>query len=181
MVKRHWLLLTLIALACVAVFYGMWTHDRYSGLLSEDQDRRSRAMEQFLSDMHKSFGKGDLPQVDMYRCVIRDNRPDFSYATMFSMAASLPPDPELVADLTAPRFEITSNGIKITPKDVLVKNLGRSPDKGDAVVMAWSEGHIPTSAVEEAGRPDQYTTGYGRSNGMKVNLGPRRQHHVKGR
>jgi len=94
---------------------------------------------------------------------------------------ALPSDAELWADLTAPRFEITSNGIKITPKDVLVKNLGRSPDKGDAVVMAWCEGHIPTNAVEEAGRPDQYSSGYGRKSGMQVNLGPRRNNHVKGR
>ncbi len=48
---------------------------------------------------------------------------------------ALPDDPELVSDLTAPEFEITSNGIKITPKDKVVALLGRSPDKGDAVVM----------------------------------------------
>lgn len=49
---------------------------------------------------------------------------------------ALPPDTELLADLTAPRFEIVSQGIKITPKDKLIEELGRSPDKGDAVVMA---------------------------------------------
>ncbi len=48
---------------------------------------------------------------------------------------ALPDDPELVSDLTAPEFEITSAGIKITPKDRVVEILGRSPDKGDAVVM----------------------------------------------
>lgn len=53
---------------------------------------------------------------------------------------ALPDDPELVSDLTAPRFEITSRGIKITPKESVVEMLGRSPDKGDAVVMAWSAG-----------------------------------------
>ncbi len=56
-----------------------------------------------------------------------------------SMVA-LPDDPELVSDLTAPRFEITSSGVKITPKEQLIETLGRSPDKGDAVVMAWSVG-----------------------------------------
>lgn len=49
---------------------------------------------------------------------------------------ALPPDPELVSDLTAPQFEIGPRGIKITPKEKLVAELGRSPDKGDAVVMA---------------------------------------------
>ena len=53
---------------------------------------------------------------------------------------ALPHDPELLADLTTPRFEVTSSGIKITPKDKVVETLGRSPDKGDAVVMAWWDG-----------------------------------------
>lgn len=49
---------------------------------------------------------------------------------------SLPPDPELLADLTAAVYSMTPRGIKITPKEELVEKLGRSPDKGDAVVMA---------------------------------------------
>lgn len=48
---------------------------------------------------------------------------------------ALPDDPELVSDLTALRFEIGPRGIKITPKDKIVEKLGRSPDRGDAVVM----------------------------------------------
>lgn len=53
---------------------------------------------------------------------------------------ALPDDPELVADLTAPTFEVTPRGVKVEPKDKLVARLGRSPDKGDAVVLAWSGG-----------------------------------------
>ena len=53
---------------------------------------------------------------------------------------ALPDDPELVSDLTADQYEITSRGIKITPKEDVVATLGRSPDKGDAVKMAWSIG-----------------------------------------
>ncbi len=53
----------------------------------------------------------------------------------------LPDDNEMVTDLTAPDFTITPQGVKITPKEDLVKQLGRSPDKGDAVVMA--NGHGP--------------------------------------
>jgi hypothetical protein len=49
-------------------------------------------------------------------------------------------DPELVADLTAPTFKVGPQGIAIETKDALVKRLGRSPDRGDAVVMAWEEG-----------------------------------------
>lgn len=52
----------------------------------------------------------------------------------------LPVDPALVADLTSPTFEVTPNGIKLEPKENIVERLGRSTDRGDAVVMAWSDG-----------------------------------------
>ena len=55
-------------------------------------------------------------------------------------AIMLPDDPEMVADLTAPDFEVTARGIKITPKEKLTEDLGRSTDAGDATVMAWWEG-----------------------------------------
>ncbi len=55
---------------------------------------------------------------------------------------ALPPDPQLLADLTATRWKMASGGIQIEAKEDLKKpeRLGRSPDKGDAVIMAWSEG-----------------------------------------
>lgn len=53
---------------------------------------------------------------------------------------ALPNDKELLADLCAPQFNVEKLGIKITPKEQVVKRLGRSPDKGDAVVMAWFGG-----------------------------------------
>lgn len=52
----------------------------------------------------------------------------------------LPDDRELLADLTAPKYTVTPRGIQIEPKEKLVKRLGRSPDRGDAIVMAWSSG-----------------------------------------
>jgi len=52
----------------------------------------------------------------------------------------LPRDPELLADLTAPTFEIGGRGIQVESKEKVVARLGRSTDKGDAVVMAWSGG-----------------------------------------
>lgn len=52
----------------------------------------------------------------------------------------LPDDPELVADLVAPHFEVGPRGIKIEAKENVVERLGRSPDRGDAVVMAWWSG-----------------------------------------
>lgn len=53
---------------------------------------------------------------------------------------ALPDDRELLADLTAPIYEVGPRGIALESKEELVKRLGRSPDKGDAVVMAWFGG-----------------------------------------
>jgi hypothetical protein len=62
---------------------------------------------------------------------------------------ALPDDHQLVADLTAPTFEPTPNGIKIEAKDRVCDRLGRSTDCGDAVVMAWFEGERKTTAALE--------------------------------
>jgi hypothetical protein len=53
---------------------------------------------------------------------------------------ALPPDRELRADLTAPRFKMMVGGIQIESKDDVKKRLGRSTDCGDAAVLAfWSD------------------------------------------
>lgn len=52
----------------------------------------------------------------------------------------LPDDPILMADLCAPQLDMNFKGVKIESKDKLIKTLGRSPDRGDAVVMAWAYG-----------------------------------------
>lgn len=54
---------------------------------------------------------------------------------------ALPPDPELKADLASYRWELTSQGIKIEDKEEIKKRIGRSPDKGDTVVMLIHAGN----------------------------------------
>jgi hypothetical protein len=49
---------------------------------------------------------------------------------------ALPPDPELLADLTAPRWHLSGQGIRIESKDEIKARIGRSPDKGEAVMYA---------------------------------------------
>jgi hypothetical protein len=49
----------------------------------------------------------------------------------------LPPDPELLADLCAPRYALKPSGIQLEEKEDIKERIGRSPDKGDAVVLAW--------------------------------------------
>ena len=52
----------------------------------------------------------------------------------------LPEDTELIADLAAPRFEVGPRGIQVEPKAKVMARIGRSPGRGDAVVMAWAGG-----------------------------------------
>lgn len=59
---------------------------------------------------------------------------------------ALPPDQELLADLTAPIFSLNKSGILIESKDDIRKRLGRSTDKADAVIMAWAYGESSVSA-----------------------------------
>jgi len=51
---------------------------------------------------------------------------------------ALPPDNEIVADLSAPHWSLRTNGILIESKDDIKKRLGRSTDYGDAIVNAWA-------------------------------------------
>jgi hypothetical protein len=48
----------------------------------------------------------------------------------------LPPDPELVADLTAPRYEPRASGLYVEEKVKIKERIGRSPDVGDAACLA---------------------------------------------
>ena len=57
----------------------------------------------------------------------------------------LPPSKRLMSDLCTPRYRIKSHGtaqaaIELESKESVVDRLKRSPDEGDAVVMAWWSG-----------------------------------------
>lgn len=64
---------------------------------------------------------------------------------------ALPPDEQLAADLAAPTWKLTPRGIQIESKEELRKptRLGRSTDKGDAVVMAFQ---YPKDDIEAEAR-----------------------------
>lgn len=75
---------------------------------------------------------------------------------------ALPPDPELRADLAAPTWKLTQRGILLESKEELRKRLGRSPGKGDAVVMALSEGNkaVMRAKSRTSGRQPSVVRGY---------------------
>ena len=54
---------------------------------------------------------------------------------------ALPPDPQLRADLASYRWKLKSGGvIQIEMKEDIRKRIGRSPDDGDAVIIAMATG-----------------------------------------
>jgi hypothetical protein len=74
---------------------------------------------------------------------------------------ALPPDDELKGDLAAPRWSPGPRGIQIEAKEEIRARLGRSPGKGDAVVMALSEGERAVRQSATVGRRPQVLLGYG--------------------
>lgn len=65
----------------------------------------------------------------------------------------LPPGNTLLADLCAPKFSVKGQAtrrtgiIELESKESVVKRLKRSPDEGDAVVMAYSAGLFPHNMI----------------------------------
>lgn len=72
-------------------------------------------------------------------------------------------DKELEADLTAPTFETVSlkggMAIKLEDKKALVKRIGRSPDRGDAVVMSWWAGPKAATDLKQWEEQGKYRRG----------------------
>lgn len=76
---------------------------------------------------------------------------------------ALPPDPELLADLTSARWEMTTRGIKVESKEDIKARIGRSPDKGDSALMALSEGEKAAARAvsrSASNMPSQASTGH---------------------
>lgn len=88
---------------------------------------------------------------------------------------ALPDDPQLVADLTAPTFEPTPNGIRVESKEHVCERLGRSTDRGDACVMSWWGGARAMTHAQ-VWRADQRTGGHRKP---QINLGPRQAQQRK--
>lgn len=57
----------------------------------------------------------------------------------YGSIVALPPEPELLADLTAPRWGLQGKTIKVESREDIIKRLGRSPDYGSAIINAQIE------------------------------------------
>ena len=78
----------------------------------------------------------------------------------------LPNDAKLAAQLCSVRFQMTAQGIAAEDKISVVKRLGRSPDKADALIMSWYKGVTGGyqrrlyGASEPGGSPYKVVHGY---------------------
>ncbi|WP_353233357.1 terminase [Diaphorobacter ruginosibacter] len=77
---------------------------------------------------------------------------------------ALPPDTELLGDLTAPRYKVVTMGkgaaIQINSKDEIRETLGRSPDKGDSVAMTFvADLPPPVLSHRKPSWRDRYSSG----------------------
>jgi len=70
----------------------------------------------------------------------------------------LPDDRKLRQDLVAPRWSFGVRGVTVETKEVTIKRLGRSPDRADAVILAFAddspepqESEVPSDIADYAG------------------------------
>lgn len=134
-------------------------------------------------DRARELGMRALAYVGAGKANVRDRSGKYGFTNVRSAAywhlrelldpaygpvLALPPDDLMISDLTTPKWTITSGvppKIQVEVKDEVVKRLGRSPDRGDAIAMAmWADRHqggntfaapvgqLPTTGMSPLGR-----------------------------
>lgn len=122
-------------------------------------------------DRLKQRGKKPVPYAGSGKSPLRDRSRQFGMFNTRSAAywhlrelldpefeptIALPPDDLLLSDLTTPKWEVSAGvppKIKVETKESVVERLGRSPDRGDAVAMAFYADavHTPTQLAMPSG------------------------------
>ncbi len=112
-------------------------------------------------DLLKLQGHSPTAVNNSARSLMRDRSGQFGFANVraeqywklrelldpnYGSTLSLPDNPKLKAELTAPRYSLTLHGIAIESKQQIKARLGRSPDLADAVVMVCALPLLYTSA-----------------------------------
>ncbi|EPB6837199.1 terminase [Acinetobacter baumannii] len=75
----------------------------------------------------------------------------------YGSTVALPPEPKLLADLTAPRWASQGTKIKVESREEIIKRIGRSPDYGSAIINAQIDTpkrHIMQAINASAARRD---------------------------
>lgn len=63
---------------------------------------------------------------------------------------ALPPDPELITELTAPTYTFRGDKILVEDKDMIKARIGRSPDKADALACTFAQPVIARPRLVDA-------------------------------
>jgi hypothetical protein len=132
-------------------------------------------------DRSREVGLKAVAYVGSGRTMVRDRSRKYGFANTRSAAywklrelldpayeptIALPPDDLMLSDLTTPKWEIATGlppRIKVEPKEKVVERLGRSPDRGDAVAMAfWADYRARGSGDAVMPTGSMPTTGLGR-------------------
>lgn len=69
-------------------------------------------------------------------------------ADWIKRGGALPPNPELVAELTGPTYFFNAGKFQIEAKDQVKKRLGRSPDLADALALTFALPDQPAQSQE---------------------------------
>jgi hypothetical protein len=120
--------------------------------------------------LYKTLQVRTRAYVGSTKAVLRDRTGKFTFPNLRSQAywkfrealdpatpglVYLPDDPELIKELLAHTYEPISGGkIQVIAKEKIVEALGRSPDRADAVVMAWTEPHESSWLPAQGNRGD---------------------------
>ena len=80
----------------------------------------------------------------------------FMLAEWVRGGGALPPDDRLKGELIALRYVFQGDRFRVVPKDVLKKELGRSPDRADALALTFAYPVAPTQRATVYGRGETY-------------------------
>lgn len=78
----------------------------------------------------------------------------FRMAEWIKRGGALPPDRELIGELTVPTYYFQDGKFRLEEKDQIKKKLGRSPNKADALALTFAHVEMPASlrpALERMG------------------------------
>lgn len=124
-----------VAVDTVGVGAATYNALKKQGFLVRSIKGGGRPMDAIDEDVLDETGKGLVPEElfhDLNSQMQWQMRQDLQHGRI-----ALPYDEELFRDLTSRKWERHNGKIRIQSKEIVVKELGRSPDKGDAAVM-WN-------------------------------------------
>lgn len=124
-----------VAVDTVGVGASTYNSLKKQGFLVQSIKGGGKPMPAIDEDVLDETGKGIVPEElfhDLNSQIQWQMRQDLQHGRI-----ALPYDEELFRDLTSRKWERHNGKIRIQSKETVVKELGRSPDKGDAAVM-WN-------------------------------------------